>query len=93
MDPTARSNPCGDSSDASRDDAPPRAKARRNFLVGVGTFVMTAVTPIIAHATRRASAAPVAPERSDLERMTVKLTCIIRYEIDPFQREAFRQYA
>ena len=23
----------------------------------------------------------------------MKLTCIIRYQIDPFQRDAFRQYA
>jgi NIPSNAP len=23
----------------------------------------------------------------------MKLTCVIRYQIDPFQREAFRQYA
>ena len=23
----------------------------------------------------------------------MKITCVIRYEIDPFQRDAFRQYA
>ena len=27
------------------------------------------------------------------ERTTMKLTCIIRYQIDPFQREAFKSYA
>jgi hypothetical protein len=25
--------------------------------------------------------------------MNVKLTCVIRYQIDPFQREAFKEYA
>jgi hypothetical protein len=32
-------------------------------------------------------------ELSSPPSMTMKTTCIIRYQIDPFQRDAFRQYA
>jgi hypothetical protein len=28
-----------------------------------------------------------------VRRPTVKVTCVIRYEIDPYQREAFKEYA
>jgi hypothetical protein len=30
---------------------------------------------------------------SDLERIGMKITCLIRYQIDPFQRDAFKKYA
>jgi hypothetical protein len=35
------------------------------------------------------NAAPARSSRSD----SVQITCFIRYQIDPFQRDAFRQYA
>jgi NIPSNAP len=38
-----------------------------------------------------AQAAPLRPRRA--REMLMKVTCLIRYEIDPFQREAFAQYA
>jgi hypothetical protein len=31
--------------------------------------------------------------KSKSERTSVKILCLIRYQIDPFQRDAFRQYA
>ena len=36
-----------------------------------------------------AAGTPLRAQRSQ----TIKVTCFIRYQIDPFQREAFRQYA
>lgn len=34
-----------------------------------------------------------APATSPTGRMTMTITCIIRYQIDPFQRDGFKQYA
>ena len=34
-----------------------------------------------------------APADADARRVPMKITCIIRYEIDPFQRERFQKYA
>jgi NIPSNAP len=31
--------------------------------------------------------------RGDSKRTAMRITCFIRYQIDPFQREAFKQYA
>jgi hypothetical protein len=39
-----------------------------------------------------AAAVRVAPARAE-GRSSMTITCFIRYEIDPFQRDAFRQYA
>ena len=33
------------------------------------------------------------PQPSKWKGNTMTITCIIRYEIDPFQRDAFKQYA
>ncbi len=33
------------------------------------------------------------PVRSTLEGTAMTITCIIRYQIDPFQRDAFKRYA
>ena len=35
----------------------------------------------------------VLPVESDTKRPAMTLTCFIRYQIDPFQREAFKKYA
>jgi hypothetical protein len=34
-----------------------------------------------------------APDRQAARRVPMKITCVIRYEIDPFQRDGFKQYA
>jgi hypothetical protein len=39
------------------------------------------------------SACQRAPAEPDITRTTMAITCVIRYEIDPFQREAFKTYA
>jgi hypothetical protein len=35
----------------------------------------------------------VLPVTSDTQRSTMTITCFIRYQIDPFQREGFKKYA
>jgi hypothetical protein len=64
---------------------------------------MTQATPAIGPMNRReASALAVAAmamtafgagAQAAAGRRTMKLTCIIRYQIDPFQKDAFRTYA
>jgi hypothetical protein len=39
------------------------------------------------------SACQRAPAEPDTTRTAMAITCVIRYEIDPFQREAFKTYA
>jgi hypothetical protein len=39
------------------------------------------------------SACHRAPVEPDTTRTSMAITCVIRYEIDPFQREAFKTYA
>lgn len=55
---------------------------RRTMLGGTAAAAMVA-----ALAPARAAA------ESTSERADMAITCFIRYQIDPFQREAFRQYA
>jgi hypothetical protein len=63
-------------------DAAPSAIGRRDALGMIGaTAALWTVT------SGAPSAAPTAKETA------MKLTCFIRYQIDPFQREAFKQYA
>jgi NIPSNAP len=38
-------------------------------------------------------ALPVACARPAIRREPMKITCVIRYEIDPFQRDGFKKYA
>jgi hypothetical protein len=33
------------------------------------------------------------PDKPAARRIPMKITCVIRYEIDPFQRDGFKQYA
>ena len=40
-----------------------------------------------------AAGVPVSVMASTVGRASVKIACFIRYQIDPFQREAFRKYA
>jgi hypothetical protein len=66
---------------------------RRDFLAqGLMTAAAVAVAPnIFAMPATAHGALPVPTEPARSQRMTV--TCIIRYEIDPFQRDAFKKYA
>lgn len=63
---------------------PPETSAidRRTFLQG-----LAAAGAVLLAAGEEAGAKPAAG------RMTMKITCFIRYQIDPFQRDAFKQYA
>jgi NIPSNAP len=36
---------------------------------------------------------PHTPGSPSIERTAMKVTCVIRYQIDPFQRDAFKEYA
>src|SRR5260370_31613909 len=40
-----------------------------------------------------AAGVPISVMASTVGRASVKIACFIRYQIDPFQREAFRKYA
>jgi hypothetical protein len=44
----------------------------------------------IAGAALAIGPAPLSPS---IERTAMKVTCVIRYQIDPFQRDAFKEYA
>src|ERR1700740_2609111 len=44
-------------------------------------------------ATRIALRAGVPPASFEIGRIPMTITCVIRYQIDPFQREAFKRYA
>ena len=43
--------------------------------------------------TMVATGAALTPGRSEAKETPMKITCVIRYEIDPFQRDAFKKYA
>lgn len=60
--------------------APADPVSRRDVLAGMGAVLGTLAA---------GSAAALSEEKP--KRMTI--TCFIRYQIDPFQRDAFRQYA
>ena len=74
-------------------DTPPDSSGltRREFVAG-GTAI--AATGLLAPQSLEARGAPPASHQSH-EAGTPKMSivCIIRYEIDPFKREAFRRYA
>jgi len=40
-----------------------------------------------------ATGAALTAGRSEAKETPMKITCVIRYEIDPFQRDAFKKYA
>jgi hypothetical protein len=43
--------------------------------------------------TMVATGAALTAGRSEAKETPMKITCVIRYEIDPFQRDAFKKYA
>lgn len=52
-----------------------------------------AIRTLMAVAAMAATGCGPAPIEIDTPRTTMAITCVIRYEIDPFQREAFKTYA
>lgn len=73
----------------------PTTITRRDFVAGLAT---AATAGLILPGAFDTSAAPVrSPATQPLPRATrslaMQMLCIIRYEIDPYQREAFKQYA
>ena len=52
-----------------------------------------AIRSLMAAAAMAATGCGPAPIEIDTPRTPMAITCVIRYEIDPFQREAFKTYA
>src|SRR5690348_1737229 len=68
----------------------PRPLTRRTFLAGGAALTMAAALGV--------PSGPAASHRNDASftrtrSLHMKIVCVIRYEIDPFQREAFERYA
>ena len=62
-----------------------RAFNRRQVIAGVAATSVSLASGYEAIASAGAA--------SDANRRDMKITCIIRYQIDPFQRDAFQKYA
>ena len=60
---------------------------------GTGSVTRRSVLAGIAASATAAAVAAVRPNRPKNEEHTMTITVFIRYQIDPFQREAFRRYA
>ena len=77
---------------AAANAGPPRLPGRREFLIHGSLLGMAVATGLSAIGTSHAQVPSIVPaQRSGSSAVTI--TCIIRYEIDPFQREAFEEYA
>jgi hypothetical protein len=66
------------------------ATSRRSFLAQGAALTAAAVLGLPAEPAPLPFAAAVADHTRSLH---MKIVCVIRYEIDPFQREAFKRYA
>jgi len=64
--------------------------ARRTFLAQGAALAAAAAFGVSAGASELPLTLPFQRTTGS---SSMKIVCIIRYEIDPFQREAFRQYA
>jgi hypothetical protein len=62
---------------------------RRAFLVQGAVLAASAATWQL----EPMNSPPALPDPSEPRRSPMKIVCIIRYEIDPYQREAFKTYA
>ena len=72
-------------------ETPDRTGLTRRAFMAQGTAI-AATAIIAAHASEvQARAASTPPHQAGSEKMAI--VCIIRYEIDPYQRDAFREYA
>jgi hypothetical protein len=63
--------------------------AEEGHIMGRRTAIKAAALLAMASSLGR----PLLAEPSSTPPKSMKLTCIIRYQIDPFQRDAFKQYA
>lgn len=61
------------------------AIGRREFIGGAIGGLLLAAAPL--------TGGGAAPDEQTTRRIPMTITCVIRYQIDPFQREAFKQYA
>jgi hypothetical protein len=61
--------------------------------ISLAMFSRRQVAKLIAAATAMAVSGPASPALASKKDIGMPLTCFIRYQIDPFQREAFAQYA
>jgi hypothetical protein len=52
-----------------------------------------AIGAIVATGAALSAACAASPEDPDSRSTPMTITCVIRYEIDPFQRDAFKKYA
>jgi hypothetical protein len=52
-----------------------------------------AIGAIVATGAALSAACAASPENPDSRSTPMTITCVIRYEIDPFQRDAFKKYA
>ena len=67
---------------------PTRGVTRRAFIAGGLALAATGVVGIPSRA-----ASPPDVQAHETEKPRMKIVCIIRYEIDPYQRDAFKTYA
>jgi hypothetical protein len=73
----------------STDPVEPQARMTRRTFLAQGAAVVAGLALGVPDASPHPSAAiPDKPRNPNM-----KIVCVIRYEIDPFQRDAFRQYA
>lgn len=77
---------------AAADTESPSLPGRREFLVRGSLLGIAVAAGLSAMGASDAQAPSIVPAQR-LGSSTVTITCIIRYEIDPFQREAFEEYA
>jgi hypothetical protein len=66
-----------------RSKEPTRGQIGRRDALGIIVAAGAAVTLGVGHAQTK----------PDADRRAMTITCVIRYEIDPFQRDAFKTYA
>jgi hypothetical protein len=71
-------------------DAPPSQPERRAFLAQAALIGAALATGVPAKPAGQVEASPALQLTGSRAMM---ITCIIRYEIDPFQRDAFKEYA
>ncbi|MGH8213448.1 MAG: NIPSNAP family protein [Rhodanobacteraceae bacterium] len=69
---------------------PPHPLTRRTFLAGGAALTMVATLGVPPGSAASALAGSSSIRARSLH---MKIVCVIRYEIDPFQREAFERYA
>jgi len=78
------------------DTQPDSSGLTRRAFIASGTVItaLGLIAPKISEAQAHAlAAAPAAPQTHEAGTQKMAIVCIIRYEIDPYQRDAFKEYA